>query len=72
MSGKQTELIVATIEEAPSNFYILNALGQYVFAKTKSREKAQEAFDNEYGKGKYAVRTTDLAAKSGKKVTARG
>lgn len=70
--SKKIELVVCeSVDEAPSNFYILNASGQYVFAKTKSREKAKEAFDNEYGKNKYAVRTTDLAAKSGKAITAR-
>lgn len=70
--AKEVELIVCnSVEDAPSNFFIINAMGQCVFAKTKSREKAKEAFDNEYGKNKYAVRTTDLAAKAGKAVTAR-
>lgn len=68
---KKIELVVANIDEAPSCFYIVDALGQYVFAKTKSREKAKEIFDEEYGKNKYSVRTTDLAAKAGKQVTAR-
>ncbi len=67
----RVELLVSTIEEAPSCFYIVNALGEYVFAKTKSREAAQARFDEEYGKGFYKCRTTDLAAKSGKMVTAR-
>lgn len=69
---KKIELIVADIEHAPSCFYILNASGECVFAKTKSREAAQQAFDEEYGKGFYKCRTTDLAAKAGKRVTARG
>lgn len=68
---KKIELIVADIEHAPSCFYILNASGEYVFAKTKSRAAAQARFDEEYGAGFYKCRTTDLAAKSGKKVTAR-
>ena len=68
---KKIELIVADIEHAPSCFYIVDALGQYVFAKTKSRKIAQEVVDEEYGKGFYKVRTTDLAAKAGKQVTAR-
>lgn len=71
MKEKQIELVVSTIEEAPSCWYIINAIGEYVFAKTKSREAAQARFDEEYGKGFYKCRTTDLAAKSGKKVTAR-
>ncbi len=69
--AKKIELLVADIEQAPSCFYIVNAMGEYVFAKTKSREAAQRAFDEEYGKGFYKCRTTDLAAKSGKMVTAR-
>ena len=69
---KKIELIVANIDEAPSCFYIVDALGQYVFAKTKSREAAKAAFDFEYGKNFYSVRSTDLAAKAGKSVTARG
>lgn len=69
---KKIELLVADIEQAPSCFYVVNAMGEYVFAKTKSRDAAQRAFDEEYGKGFYKCRTTDLAAKSGKKVTARG
>lgn len=72
MNEKLPEMVVSTIEEAPSNYYIRNALDQYVFIKTKSRERAQQAVDQEYGKGKYTVRSCDLAAKSGKKVTARG
>ncbi len=67
----RVELLVSTIEEAPSCFYIVNALGEYVFAKTKSREAAQARFDEEYGKGFYKCRTTDLAAKAGKQATAR-
>ena len=69
--AKKIELLVADIEQAPSCFYVVNAMGDYVFAKTKSREAAQQAFDEEYGKGFYKCRTTDLAAKAGKKVTAR-
>jgi hypothetical protein len=68
---KKIEIIVADIEHAPSCFYIRNALDEYVFIKTKSRKIAQETIDEEYGKGFYKVRTTDLAAKAGKMVTAR-
>lgn len=69
---KKVELIICvSAEEAPSNYYVVDAMGRYVFAKTKDRQKAKEAFDNEYGKNKYSVRTTDLAAKAGKPITAR-
>ena len=68
---KKIEIIVADIEHAPSCFYILNASGEYVFAKTKSRAAAQLRFDEEFGKNFYSVRSTDLAAKAGKMVTAR-
>lgn len=69
---KNVELIVVEdVEEAPSCYYIVDALGRYVFAKTKTYQAAKTAFDLEYGKGKYNVRTTQLAARSGKNVTAR-
>lgn len=41
----------------PSHFFILNALGHYIFFKTRSREAAQNACDKEYGKGHYRIRT---------------
>lgn len=68
---KKIELVVANIDEAPSCFYIVNASGECVFAKTKSRAAAQLRFDEEFGKSFYSVRSTDLAAKAGKRVTAR-
>lgn len=42
---------------SPSNFYILNALGEYVFYQTRSRATAQQWADEEYGIGKYKVRS---------------
>jgi len=41
---------------APSNFYILNSLGQRVFYRTRNRAEAQQAADEEYGKGRYTIR----------------
>jgi len=38
-------------------FFVVNALGQYVFVKTKDRAEAQSFIDEEYGKGKYRIRT---------------
>lgn len=40
----------------PSQFFIVNALGEGVYFHTRSRAKAQEKCDVEYGKGKYSVR----------------
>lgn len=39
-----------------SNFYIINALGERVFFKTKDRALAQQAADDLYGKGRYVIR----------------
>lgn len=39
-----------------SNFYIINALGERVFFKTKDRALAQQASDDLYGKGRYVIR----------------
>ena len=59
--------------EAPATFFIVNALGQYVFIHTRDRAKAQAYVDGEYGKGKYTVKTEKMALKSGSgDVTARG
>lgn len=59
--------------EAPATFYIVNALGDYIFIHTRDRAKAQSYVDGEYGKGKYPVKTAKMAQKSGEgEVTARG
>lgn len=42
----------------PSEFYIINALGQYVYIKHRSRAKCQRVVDNEYGVGKYKVNSS--------------
>lgn len=41
---------------APSNFYVLIATGDRVYYKTKDRKLAQEACDEDWGKGKYVIR----------------
>lgn len=59
--------------EAPATYFIVNALGEYVFIHTRDRAKAQKYIDEEYGKGKYTVKTAKMAMKSGSgEVTARG
>jgi hypothetical protein len=50
---------------APSNFYILNSLGDRVFYKTKSRAEAQRVADEEWGEDKYTIRAVkDQKSKS--------
>jgi hypothetical protein len=39
-------------------YYIINAMNQYHFYKTKSRAEAREFFNYIYGAGKYSVRVT--------------
>lgn len=41
--------------KAPSNYYILNALGELVFYQTRSRAIAQTWANEEYN-GKYTIR----------------
>ena len=45
------------VMNCPSNLYIINAMGDRVFFKTKDRAAAQNAADELYGKGRYIVRT---------------
>ena len=53
----------------PSKWFILDALGDYVFIKTRKREVAQDWVDSEYGSGKYRISSYTQSA--GKEVTAR-
>lgn len=53
------------VMNCPSNLYIINAMGDRVFFKTKDRAAAQQAADELYGKGRYVVRTVkDMKTKS--------
>ncbi len=53
------------VMNCPSNLYIINAMGDRVFFKTKDRAAAQQAADELYGKGRYTVRTVkDMKTKS--------
>lgn len=80
MSEKEIKITVLDFDtvsaygfEVPATFFIVNALGQYVFIHTRDRVKAQAYVDDEYGKGKYTVNTGKMALKSGSgDVTARG
>ena len=62
MTDKKKEKVVTCVtfnefpENPPSNFYVINAMFEYVFFKTKFRKKAQDRADELYGKGKYSIR----------------
>lgn len=45
----------------PSKYYIMNAFGQGVYFKTRSRAKAQEICDQIYGKGFFVVKQVVVA-----------
>lgn len=45
----------------PSNYYIKNALGEYVFIHSRSREIAQQMCDEMYGKGQYKVNASRMS-----------
>ena len=44
----------------PSTFYIQNAMGEYWFIHTASRQVAQEFIDSTYGKNRYTVVASKL------------
>lgn len=56
----------------PSKYYIINSLGQYVYYHCRDRGVAQKACDDEYGVGKYTIRTSKQSGSSGKEYSARG
>lgn len=73
---KQVETIRITFAEFtspdfnnPSKWFVLDALGDYVFIKTRKRDVAQQWVDSEYGIGKYRV--SSYTQSGGKEVTAR-
>lgn len=49
----------------PSKYYIVNAMGNYIYFHCKDRAAAQLAVDMEYGKGKYTVRSAKMEKGSG-------
>lgn len=56
---------------APSNFFFRNSLGDYCFLHTRSRKKATEWLDKEYGKGFFKIRTIKIES-TNNPVTVRG
>lgn len=53
-----------------SNWFIIDALGQKIYIRKRSRKDAQAAVDENYGKGKYIVKA-DHIQKNGRGVTAK-
>lgn len=50
---------------APSNFYVLLAIGDRCYYKTKDRAAAQKQCDEDWGVGKYKIRVVkDMKGKS--------
>lgn len=49
----------------PSSFFIKNALGEYVYFHTRSRDVAQEECDKIYGKGHYRIGASKLSKPKG-------
>lgn len=50
---------------APSNFYVLLAIGSRCYYVTKDRLAAQKQADEDWGKGKYKIRVVkDMKGKS--------
>lgn len=47
---------LGTITKDPSNYYVLNAMGNRDYIKTSDRATAQAKADEIYGKGKYKIR----------------
>lgn len=45
----------------PAKYYIVNAVGDAVYYSTRSRQKAQELADEDWGKGKYTIRVAMTA-----------
>jgi hypothetical protein len=73
---KQKEIKITTFKNSeydgnpPSRFYIINAMGDYVFIHVRSRIEATDWVKEHYD-GKYNVRTTALD-KAPDNPTARG
>jgi hypothetical protein len=56
--------------KAPSRYYIKNAMGDYMFIHTRTRNEAQEWLNETHGKGFYTVRSYGIS-KQDKEITAR-
>lgn len=57
--------------KAPSNYYIINSLGDRVFILTRSRAKAEQWITDNYGKGFFKLRTMKIE-RTDKPLSVRG
>lgn len=57
--------------KAPSNYYIINSLGDRVFILTRSRAKATQYITDNYGKDFFKLRTIKIE-KTNKPLSVRG
>lgn len=57
--------------KAPSNYYIINSLGDRVFILTRSRAKATQYITDNYGGGFFKLRTIRIE-KTNKPLSVRG
>jgi len=67
----KTELQVQVEPTPPSRYYIVNAFGDYIFLKVRSKATAQKIIDECYGKCFYKIRSMGLDPITGKDVSAR-
>ena len=44
----------------PSNFYIKDAMQNYIFYSSRDRQKVQQEVDDEFGKGHYKVNASKM------------
>lgn len=65
--SKEVKTTVVSYEEftdieftPPATFFIVDAMQNYVFFHTTSRQKAQQTCDGVYGEGKYTVKASRL------------
>ncbi len=54
-----------------SNYFIIDALNQFVYFHCAERSNAQEECDLQFGKGKYTIRTNKMSKSSGE-ISCRG
>lgn len=57
--------------KSPSNWYVRIATGDFLYIHTQKRQIAQKWVDEEFGKGKYVVRASDVE-KTKNEPSARG
>ena len=65
--SKEVETVVVSYQEftdyefiPPASYFIMDSLQNYVFYKTSDRAKAQNACDEQYGKGRYTVKASKI------------